>query len=127
MTIEEKIAVMQAYADGKKIEYKLKTKDNWCINPNPDWNWGACEYRVKSEKKIRPYTFEELQAEMAKGKIAVKQLEETRIITITDVMHHYNGYVKSVELAGSSIISFEQLMEGYQWLDGTSCGILEEE
>ncbi len=38
MSIEEQIAVMQAYKEGKTIEYKLKTKDKWCINPHPGWN-----------------------------------------------------------------------------------------
>lgn len=46
MTTEEKIAVMQAYVDGKEIE-SCVTGGEWEVNKYPAWTWGTCEYRVK--------------------------------------------------------------------------------
>lgn len=57
-TIQEKIAIMQAFADGKKIEYKpTRSIKNTTISPQPPWqgistpqfNWGYNDYRVKEE------------------------------------------------------------------------------
>lgn len=59
-TLEEKIAVMQAAAEGKEIE--METVYGWRYNSNPKWDWVKFDYRVKPEpepKRYRPYTFEE--------------------------------------------------------------------
>lgn len=96
--------------------------------PIPDWNWGLCRYRVKDEKKLRPYTFEELQAEMAKGKIVVKQVNLkgiNRILTITQMMDDYDKDSK-IQLSDFKCVSYERLLENYQWLDGSPCGVIEE-
>lgn len=57
MTKEEtRIAakVMEAYADGKKIEY-LTGNHEWVDCPTPIFNWNANKYRVKLESKYRPF------------------------------------------------------------------------
>ena len=48
-TIEEKIAVMQAFANGAKVEWSYGGK--WLETNDPCWNWGSCEYRVKEGVK----------------------------------------------------------------------------
>lgn len=58
MNIEETkaaIAVMQAYVDGKEIEYQRRDSgDGWCLLPkrglSPIWNWLEIEYRVRVTK-----------------------------------------------------------------------------
>ena len=45
MTDQEKIAVMQAYIDGARIECQFDKGDWQDIEP-PLWNWGLAEYRV---------------------------------------------------------------------------------
>lgn len=129
MEIKEMIAVMQAFAEGKTIEYYSSVTNKWeKITSIPDWNWGLCRYRVKDEKKLRPYTFEELQAEMAKGKIVVKQVNLkgiNRILTITQMMDDYDKDSK-IQLSDFKYVSYEQLLENYQWLDGSPCGVIEE-
>jgi hypothetical protein len=131
MKIKEQIAVMQAFADGKKIEVRpsyLTDKNDWVAAPTPVWNWAFFDYRIKSESKLRPYTFEELQAEMAKGKIVVKQKGEAkRILTITQAMGEYGGYKSLIYLSDNICCSYEQLLEYYQWLDNSSCGVIEGE
>lgn len=49
MTTEEKMAVMQAFLDGKEIESRIPDNgdDSWEVNKHPGWTWGICEYRVK--------------------------------------------------------------------------------
>lgn len=54
--IEEKIAVMQAYADGKEIEFQVKGDNRWIDATAPVWNWNAFEYRIKQDV---PRTWEE--------------------------------------------------------------------
>lgn len=51
MTIEQTkaaIAVMQAYVDGKEIEFRmLDSSEKWRVTAFPIWDWGNYEYRVK--------------------------------------------------------------------------------
>ena len=42
------IAVMQAYADGKEIEFRSK-QHGWMLVKEPGWQWYDFEYRVKPE------------------------------------------------------------------------------
>lgn len=46
-TIEEKIAVMKAFADGAAIEMYGEFADKWADNTNPLWDWRDFDYRVK--------------------------------------------------------------------------------
>lgn len=53
----EKIAVMQAYADGKKIEYRNRPRTpngegSWQETIAPSWQWSDREYRVKKEPRV---------------------------------------------------------------------------
>jgi len=50
-TLQEKIAVMQAAAEGKKIEFRDLVYVAWADCPNPKWNWGYFDYRVKPEPR----------------------------------------------------------------------------
>jgi hypothetical protein len=57
MTIEEtkeRIAVMQAYADGKQIQYFEECTRRWEDITAPSWIRGI-PYRVKPEPKYRPF------------------------------------------------------------------------
>jgi len=52
MDTKEKIKVMQAYLEGKTIQFRLWKEDDftdWGSDAEPQWNWGAVEYRVKPE------------------------------------------------------------------------------
>lgn len=44
---EDKIKVMQAYIDGRPIEYRNKSTDSWWSAPKiPSWNWYEYDYRI---------------------------------------------------------------------------------
>lgn len=126
MGINQQIAVMQAFAEGKKIEIRGRRSKEWSDIEDPSWDWVGFDYRIKPEPKLRPYTFEELQAEMAKGKIAVKTKGESHIFIISQVHDDFKeGY--QIQLSDWRQISYKQLLRCCQWLDGSPCGVIEEE
>ena len=69
MTIKEirdAAKVMEAYANGKKIQY-LDNNNKWIDAHNPVFDWYNCDYRIKPEPKYRPFqTQEECWKEMHK-------------------------------------------------------------
>ena len=69
MTIEEikeAAKVMEAYANGKKIQY-LDNNNKWIDAHNPVFDWYNYDYRIKPEPKYRPFqTQEECWKEMHK-------------------------------------------------------------
>ena len=118
-TLEEKIAVMQAAAEGKEIE--METVYGWRYNSNPKWDWVKFDYRVKPEpepKRYRPYTFEE-----AKGLIGktVMSKDGSLFGSIGGVeFYRDNGLVEL--LIVDNWASTAIFLEDYTYLDGTPCG-----
>ena len=51
-TVQEQIAVMQAFADGKRIEYTVAGCDEWIQTNRPAWNWAEYYYRVKPGRAV---------------------------------------------------------------------------
>lgn len=128
----EKIAVMQAYADGKKIEFDAESKDvweSWESREEPNWNWEENDYRIKPEPKYRPYKYAgECFADVKKhgGWIRAKHFDEYFHIGCSG-----DGFVIMVasgdknSMNGNVAESFEELLENNVWADdGTPCGIL---
>lgn len=48
-TLKEQIAVMQAFAEGKQIEYCTLElfSEGWMDASTPAWNWATKDYRIK--------------------------------------------------------------------------------
>lgn len=114
-TIEERIAVMQAFVDGRQIEYYHTTKKSWIETSDPSWNWSLTDYRVKEESKqpkYVPFTFED--AEHLIGK-PVKHKKDSWVEIIT--------YCNKNE---TSSCMYEDLLRDYTFLDGSPCGKLKE-
>lgn len=118
MTTIEKIAVMQAYVDGKQVQVRI-TKEEWADMSRvsePTWNWSNNEYRIKPEPKeptYRPYKdFAEFRKEWEKhgGWMRVKGKEDYIHFIWFNRMHS------------------EHIYEKYVWADDkTPCGIKEED
>lgn len=53
-TVQEKIAVMQAFADGKPIEFS-KGDGDWVVVGRPTWNWHNCDYRIQEDQELKAY------------------------------------------------------------------------
>lgn len=49
-TIDEMIAVMKAYQEGKEIEFRCNGSvfKEWEKTDSPAWNWGVNDYRIKN-------------------------------------------------------------------------------
>ena len=124
--------ILQAFAEGKVIECRLKPdfiKDS--DNPNvwtvvkDLWYMEGKEYRIKSESQYRPFAnAEECWKEMLKhqpfGWIKGKEDEYHTFITTVD-----NN--DEMSLSGNSGWSFLGIMNNYTFADGTPFGMKEEE
>lgn len=58
MTIQEKIAVMQAFADGKKVQARARSgrPADWFDVDPPMWSWTTDEYRIRPSECLTPLT-----------------------------------------------------------------------
>ena len=111
-TTKEKIAIMQAYEDGKKIEVCGKIENVWYSTTSPDWNWANCDYRIKTEPEYVPFTFED--ADFLIGK------------TVRCKLQDYVALIISVTKDGTSVDDFKPLLDDFTFLDGSPCGKLKQ-
>lgn len=122
MTTQEKIAVMQAFADGKEIEYR--SDGNWAKVNYPSWNWAKYIYRVKPEPKLRPYknSNEFFKAQQEHGMYLQEKGKTVGYfpIRVSDVC------VTWYTATATNTVYYDFLLKEYQWQDGSLCGILEE-
>ena len=110
-TTKEMIAIMQAFTDGKEIEYSF-INGSWYDDKNPCWNWVDYNYRVKHTPEYVPFTFED--AEFLIGK------------TVRCKSQDYVALIISVTKDGTSVDDFKPLLDDFAFLDGSPCGKLKE-
>lgn len=129
MNIEETkkaIEVMQAFVDGKVIQYLDRNKEWQDIDPKKgmgvSWNWFDKEYRIKREPHYRP--FKDAEEVMEAIKIHgdfVKWKEDgcwkLRIIAIHD---------EHIQFSTNNIIDLDVALREWIFADGTPFGKLEE-
>ena len=123
--------ILQAFAEGKVIEFKTKPGTISTSIPN-EWTemeeirfWSNVEYRIKPEPKYRPFKdAEECWQEMLKhqpfGWIKGKEDEYHTFITVVD-----NN--DEMSLSGNGGWSFLGIMKYYTFADGTPFGMKEED
>lgn len=83
MTIKDKIAVMEAFARGRSIQYKTPLGREyyiWRDVEEPKWNWEECDYRVKP--KLVDYK---------KIKVRIYSLKEALKVMVKLRSYHYEG------------------------------------
>lgn len=72
---KEAIKVMQAFVDGKQIEYAQIAKTPiWHSNSCPGWDWGHMDYRVKPAAKLRPWEMGEVPIGAWMREVGVDQI-----------------------------------------------------
>jgi len=54
----EAIRVMQAYVDGKEVQFRVD--DGWKGTFIPLWQWHTEDYRIKPTATLRPWTADEV-------------------------------------------------------------------
>ena len=129
-TIDEQIAVLQAYKEGKTIEHRYDNDySGWT-----DWytvkeyggtpynfNFANEEYRIAEEPKYRPfgeYDLPELMQSIRRHGEFVKAKDKDKYYAITGF-----GSI-NLELGYNGSVSYEGLLRGYVWADdGSPCGV----
>ena len=121
---KEAAKVMEAYANGKKIQCNGNHLGNgeWVTTDNPSFNWDKYAYRIKPQPKYRPFkSQEECRNEMHKhldfGWFIAKDSKIMYHIYVIGI-----GYV----LMDNMSISFPETFAEYEFTDGTPFGIKEE-
>lgn len=125
MTREETkqlITVMQAYVDGKQIQYTDVETEDWTDTESPEWK-PEYDYRVKPKPTYRPYRnlkecFRDMKNHEPFGYIRQKQKGDLEFIigTLTDG----GEYLK---LSVSHISRLNTVFERYTYFDGSPFGI----
>lgn len=133
--IEEMISVMQAYKEGKQIEVRCKTLNDWKIDPKPSWNWHNNDYRVKEEPKCRPYeSSDEMIEDFCKRAgleptsmlMPVIWLKEKNSTTKRMIMSFVGDYVYTPFGNDFDNWSFNELFNKFTYLDGSPVGKIKE-
>lgn len=119
------IKVMQAYVEGKQIQYK--DDEVWIDIECPDWDWHNWEYRIKPEPNYRPFkNAEECWNEMLKhrpfGWIKSKKDGHYSMVTAVDAFVEDNTYIA----ISGHLWSFDETMNNYTFSDGEPFGINED-
>jgi hypothetical protein len=119
MDTKDKIKVMQAYENGKKIQLKNESIDwsDWTRSKEPDWNWGLVDYRIKPTPTYRPYKPEELKA------LVGKQIEFKEYLML---VLSYNKDRNTISLNPCGWYDAKFLLDNAKMADGSPCGVLEE-
>ena len=126
--IKEAAKVMEAYADGKKVQ-KQDINGLWIDCDNPMFDWASFNYRIKPGPKYRPFkSQEECWNEMLKHQpfaflssaneydwfSICRVFEEEGIPKITFASNPYSDY------------DMAKVFDTFQFADGTPFGIKEE-
>ena len=124
--LKEAAKVMEAYANGKKIQCNYNCQDNegWVDTDNPSFNWDKYAYRIKSEPKYRPFkTQEECWNEMLKHQPFgwIRNNDTQRLCNIGSIGRNNCGVV-----IDKSILYFDLGFNTCNFIDGTPFGIKEE-
>ena len=124
------LSVIQAYAEGNAIEYRECSEDFWEEIIEPDFTSPAECYRIKPEKKYRPFadTGEFLQTFVNKYFSAVPN--EKYIMSIwlrvkKDIEHHVliTSYDSNTVFIRGRSHTMLELFTDFEFLDGTTCGM----
>lgn len=107
----ELLPIIEAFANGKSIEYK--NAGSWKLATGPNWSNGI-QYRIKLEPKLVPFTFEDNKEFRDKWIYDTTQ-KSPEIMRITS----YNNSNIHTEFKA---IGYQSLFEDYLFEDGSPCG-----
>ena len=134
MTTQEKIEVMQAYAEGKEIQTRCKTDmewADWVVRGEPKWNWEDLDYRIKPESTCRPYKDTEEMIEDFKKRFNVEVPPYAMpmiwvIKKVAKVRGHISEFSDSLVTICGVAWDTDKLFDRFTYLDGSPCGMNEE-
>ena len=115
----DRIALMQAYVDGKQIQYFNRLEGKWEDTTDPRWSQGS-SYRIKPEPNYRPFRdSEECWQEMQKHQPFgwIKDTENDTYTMVTNVD------ADELSINGNPDWPFDGVMRIFTFADGTPFGI----
>lgn len=124
---KELLPIIQAFAEGKTVEYKIEKE--WVQTNVPTFNPYLWEYRIKPEPKYRPFAnAEECWQEMQKHQPFgwIKDKEDGHYSMVTTVDAAAGEGKKHIDISGDNLCSLDETMSCYTFADGTPFGIKEE-
>ena len=120
--VKEMLPVLQAFADGKKIESRCIKGDKslWYDDEDPSFD-NDLEYRIKQEPKYRPFKsqeecWQEMQKHQPFGWLKDKNDGHRTLITVVD-------NEDMMALNGITGWDFLSIMNMYVFADGTPFGV----
>ena len=117
-TTKEKIEVMQAYLDGKKIECG-NDFGIWWTPVMPTFDWAHFDYRVKDRKLVPFDTAKEfLEAQIEHGDVIRRKKDGN----LSNSFVSNTGDVVLLDKGSVILISIGNMCGKYEFADGTPCG-----
>lgn len=114
---KEAIKVMQHYADGGDVQFRIRDHQGWSEASTPCWDWDRKEYRIKPEPKWVPLDEDGMRALVGKA-LRHKGCGSETLVT------RYSAISNEV-LVCDCQHDAEHLLERYEHLDGSPVGRLE--
>ncbi len=79
------LPIVQAYAEGKTIEYYSSVEKEWVVVENPAFGGDVEGYRIKTEPKYRPFKdveecWQEMQKHQPFGWLKSKKTKDLRVL-----------------------------------------------
>ena len=121
MTLDEQIAVLQAYKEGKTIQWYNETKEEW-DDATEDALKPLLEFRIKPEPKLRPYkNMRECLKDLIQHGPYILCKDDRELCYVVVAIDDYG-------IAYGQVLKddFGYMMRNYNWKDGSPCGIEEE-
>ena len=122
---QDRIDLMQAYVDGKQIQFYSRLEDKWVDTIDPSWSQFN-RYRIKPEPNYRPFrNVEECWQEMQKHQPFgwIKDKEDGHYTMVTTVDAAEGG--KCISISGDHLWTLAETMNIFTFVDGTPFGIKE--
>lgn len=119
------VEVMQAYIDGKEIEYFSIEQNEWCSVDVPIFDWSIFNYRIKQEAKYRPFKnkeecWNEIQKHSPFGWVKTKH-NTYGLISYIRKLNNIDEVMINV-----AHYDFKEAFDVFTFIDGTPFGIKEE-
>ena len=126
---KELLPIMQAFAEGKVIQYRHKGRVAWYDLDSGQFNCDMYYYRIKPEPNYRTFkNAEECWQEMQKHHPFgwIKNKNDGHYSMVTKVDAAADEDKKHIEISGSNIWTLSETMCDYTFADGTPFGINED-
>ena len=123
---QDRINLMQAYVNGKQIQFFSILENKWVDTIDPSWSQFN-RYRIKPEPNYRPFKnaeecWQEMQKHQPFGWIKDKEDGHYTMVTTVDAAEGGN----CISISGDHLWTLSETMCDYTFADGEPFGINED-